>query len=417
MTAVPHRLAIVASHVIQYQDPLFRLLAAGPDIDLTVLYCSRHGLEAFRDADMGTTLSWDIDLLGYPHRFLWNASRDLNRGFWRLINPGIVPALLRSGQRTASSGQENGSPARRSLPAARYDAVIFMTGWGAFTALLGMLTCRLFHIPFFVYGDSSFPPAEDSARRRIRAGLLRMLFAITTGFMTSGVLNAEYYRHYGADPRRFFLLPWAIDNERFARESVLQPGEREALRARYGIAADAVVFLFSAKLVERKDPFALLKANERMRHRSRAAIVFMGDGVLREPLERYAREHGLGGAHFIGFVNQAAIPKHYAMADVFVLPSTYEPRGAVINEAMACGLPVVVTDRCGSIGDIVLDRDNAFIYPAADASALAEIMDRMTADDALRARMGDRSRQIIATWDYRRGVEGIKSMLRWLERT
>src|SRR6059058_2205544 len=92
---VPYRLAIVASHVIQYQDPLFRLIAAEPDIDLTVLYCSRHGLQAFRDEDMGTTLSWDIDLLGYPHRFLWNASRDLNRGFLRHVNPGIVPALLR----------------------------------------------------------------------------------------------------------------------------------------------------------------------------------------------------------------------------------------------------------------------------------------------------------------------------------
>ena len=164
MNAVPHRLAIVASHVIQYQDPLFRLIDAEPDIDLTVLYCSRHGLESFRDADMATTLSWDIDLLGYAHRFLWNASRDLNRGFWRLVNPGIVPALVRG----------------------RYDAVIFMTGWGSFTALLGMATCRLFRIPFFLYGDSSFPPAEDTVKRQIRAGLMRMLFAMTTGFMVSG---------------------------------------------------------------------------------------------------------------------------------------------------------------------------------------------------------------------------------------
>ena len=384
-----YRLAIVASHVIQYQDPRFRLLAAEPDIDLDVLYCSRHGLESFRDADMATTLSWDIDLLGYRHRFLWNASKDLNRGFWRLVNPGIVAALVRG----------------------RYDAVIFMTGWGAFTALLGMLTCRLLRIPFFLYGDSSFPPPEDSARARIRAGLLRMLFALTTGFMTSGVLNAGYYRHYGADPRRFFLLPWAIDNERFAREGALEPSEREALRAHYGIARDAVVFLFSAKLVERKDPFTLLKAYERMR--GRASVVFMGDGVLREPLERYAREHGLGGAHFIGFVNQTAIPKHYAMADVFVLPSTYEPRGAVVNEAMAVGLPVVVTDRCGSIGDIVLDGDNAFVYPAGDAGALGAIMDKLL-DAELRARMARRSREIIATWDYARGVAGVKEMLRWV---
>jgi len=411
---MPYRLAIVASHVIQYQDPLFRMLAAEPDIDLTVLYCSRHGLEQFRDADMGTTLAWDIDLLGYPHRFLWNASRDLNRGFWRLVNPGIVTALLRSEQRAASSEQGSSAvSARGSLPAARFDAVLFMTGWGAFTALLGMLTCRLFRIPFFLYGDSSFPPPEDSARSRIRAGLLRVLFALTTGFMTSGVLNAAYYRHYGADPRRFFLLPWAIDNERFARHcGVPQP----ELRDRYGIARDAVVFLFSAKLVERKDPFALLKAYERMRHRGRAAVVFMGDGVLREPLERHAREHALGGAHFIGFVNQAAIPSHYAMADVFVLPSTYEPRGAVINEAMACGLPVVVTDRCGSIGDIVLDGDNAFVYSAGDDAALAAVMDRLVEDAELRKRMGERSREIIAGWDYRRGVAGVKEMLRWVVR-
>jgi glycosyltransferase involved in cell wall biosynthesis len=384
------RLAIVASHVIQYQDPLFRLLAAEADIDLSVLYCSRHGLESFRDADMATTLSWDIDLLGYRHHFLWNASRDLNRGFWRLVNPGIVPALARG----------------------HYDAVIFMTGWGSFTAIAGMLTCRLFRIPFFVYGDSSFPPPEDSLRRRVRAGLLRMLFAMTTGFMTSGVLNAEYYRHYGADPKRFFLLPWAVDNERFARES--GPSEGNASRARCGIASDTVVFLFSAKLVERKDPFTLLKAYEAMRHRGRAAIVFMGDGILREPLERYAGEHGLTGVHFTGFVNQAAIPKHYAMADVFVLPSLIEPRGAVINEAMACGLPVIVTDRCGSIGDIVLDGENAFVYPAGDADALAATMDRMTADAALRARMGQRSREIIGWWDFARGVQGVKAMLRWV---
>jgi glycosyltransferase involved in cell wall biosynthesis len=414
---VTQRLAIVASHVIQYQDPLFRLLAAEPDVDLEVLYLSRHGLDAFRDADMATTLAWDIDLLGYPHRFLWNASKDLNRGFWRHVNPGIVRALLR-GQGAGRGAQVEHTArtpsAPRPLRSAPYDAVIFMTGWGSFTALLGMLTCRLFHIPFLVYGDSSFPPPEHSARARIRARLMRMLFSITTGFMTSGVLNADYYRHYGADPQRFFLLPWAIDNERFARESALAPGEREAMRARYCIDANAVVFLFSAKLVERKDPFALLKAYERMRDRERAAVVFMGDGVLREPLERYAREHGLVGAHFIGFVNQAAIPKHYAMADVFVLPSTYEPRGAVINEAMAVGLPVVVTDRCGSIGDIVRDSDNAFIYPAGDADALAKIMDRLAGDEALRARMAQRSREIIDTWDYRRGVAGVNAMLRWV---
>ncbi|MGH9422570.1 MAG: hypothetical protein ACRD3J_21515, partial [Thermoanaerobaculia bacterium] len=192
------RVAVIASHVIQYQDPFFRLLASDPDIDLTVLYLSGAGAETYRDKDMGTTLRWDVGLLtGYRYDFLRNLASDSNRGWTRHINPGIVPALLRG----------------------HFDMVIFMLGWGSISAMLGILTCRLAGIPFFLYGDSSFPPPEDSMRRRIRARLLRLLFRNTTGFMVSGVLNADYYRHYGADPNDFFLLPWAVDNERFIEAS------------------------------------------------------------------------------------------------------------------------------------------------------------------------------------------------------
>ena len=381
-----HRLAIVASHVIQYQDPFFRLLAEAPDVDLTVLYCSRHGAETYRDEEMKTTLAWDISLLqGYRYRFLRNLAPDTNAGYLRLINPGIIPALARG----------------------RYDAVIFMFGWGAITALLGMAACWITRTPFFLYGDSSFPPPERTFRAKLRAWLLRRLFARATGFMVSGTLNAGYYRHYGADERTFFLLPWAVDNERFAAASP------DALRERYEIATDSVVILFSAKLVPRKDPMTLLRAFAEMENRDRAALVFMGDGELRAELETYAREHHVENVHFIGFINQREIPGHYAMCDVFVLPSLYEPRGAVINEAMACGLPVIVTDRCGSIGDIVQENDNAFIYPAGDAKALQQSLDRLVSDRALRHQMGARSRAIIAEWDFDRGVRGVREMLRW----
>lgn len=387
------RVAIVASHVIQYQDPFFRLLAADPTIDLTILYCSDAGASLYRDADMGATLRWDLELLtGYRHRFLFNLARDSNRGWTRHINPGIVPALLRG----------------------RYEMVIFMLGWGSISALAGMLTCRLAGIPFFLYGDSSFPPPETNLRSRLRARLLRALFRSTSGFMISGVLNGEYYRHYGADPERFFLLPWAVDNERFENASRMEAAQRNRLRAKAGIAADAVVFLFSAKLVTRKDPMTLLRAYQRMRNTSRAAVLFVGDGELRAALEVYAKEHSLAGVHFAGFVNQSELPQYYGLSDVLVLPSTYEPRGAVINEAMASGLPVIVTDRCGSIGDVVLDGDNGFVYPAGNEHTLASLMDRLTEDEALRARMARRSREIISTWTFARGVEGVKKAMAWV---
>ena len=381
------RLAIVASHVIQYQDPFFRALAADPKIDVTVFYCSRAGAEIYRDADMQTSLKWDIELLqGYRHVFLRNFGH--GDGYARLINPGVIPAITRG----------------------NFDAVLFFLGWGTITSLLGIATCRVTGTPFLLYGDSSFPPPEDTWRARLRAMFIRGVFALASGFMVSGVLNAVYYQHYGGDRRRFFLLPWAIDNERFASASRFEPGERNAMRARFGIAPEQVAFVFSAKLVARKDPMTLLRAVARMKDRDRAVVVFLGHGELREQLAAFAREHRLN-VKFAGFVNQADLPKHYAMCDVFVLPSTYEPRGAVINEAMACGLPVVVTDRCGSLGDIVQENDNAFVYPAGHADALARALEALM-DDALRARMGQRSREIIATWDYARGVEGVKEALR-----
>ncbi|HEX9983236.1 MAG TPA: glycosyltransferase family 4 protein [Thermoanaerobaculia bacterium] len=377
------RLAIVASHVIQYQDPFFRLLAREPELDLTVLYCSRDGAEVYRDTEMQTSLRWDIELLqGYDYRFLRNFGS--GEGYTRLINPGIVPAILRG----------------------HYDAVLFFLGWGTITSLLGIAACRMSGTPFFLYGDSSYPPPARTFRERLRASWLRRIFGLASGFMTSGKLNADYYAHYGADRSRFFLLPWAIDNDRFANA----PEDRE-LRHKLGARDDQLVIVFSAKLLPRKDPMTLLRAVDLMRRRDRAFVLFLGHGELRDQLEAFARERGLH-VHFAGFVNQSDLPQHYKSGDVFVLPSTYEPRGAVINEAMACGLPVIVTDRCGSIGDIVVDGDNAFVYPAGDADSLARYLDRLIDDPALRERMARRSREIIATWDFARGVEGVQEALR-----
>lgn len=392
-----YRVALVASHVIQYQAPFFRLLAAAPELDVEVIYCARTGAEEYHDADMGTTVRWDLDLLGgYRHTFLRNFG--FGDGYTRLINPGIVPKLLYG----------------------RYDAAIYFLGWGTITSLLGIAACRMSGTPVMLFGDSSFPPP----RRVVRDALLRAVVGAADAFLVSGTLNARYYRHYGADERRFFPVPFAIDNDRFAAASALTPDERRALRARFlGVSGaselatedarpdDRLLIVFSAKLVSRKDPMTLLRAVDAMRHRERAAILFLGHGELREELERFARERGLR-VHFAGFVNQTALPRYYAAGDVLVLSSTFEPRGLVVNEAMAAGLPVIASDRTGASGDLVRHGDNGFVFPAGDARALAAQLDTLVEEPALRGRMAVRSREIIAEWDYRRGVAGVLEALR-----
>jgi glycosyltransferase involved in cell wall biosynthesis len=382
-----HRVALIASHVIQYQAPFFRLLAAEPDLDLDVIFCSTDGAKVYRDEEMQTTFRWDLDLLsGYRHRFLRNFG--FGEGYTRLINPGIVPTLLLG----------------------KYDAIVFFLGWGTITSLLGIAAARMRGTPILMFGDSSYPPPENTFASKVRAGVMRAIFRLTDRFLVSGVLNADYYRHYGIDEKRFHLVPWAIDNARFEEGSRFEEGEREAMRARFGIRDDQMAIVFSGKFLPRKDPMTLLRAVDGMHHRDRTAVIFLGNGELSDEMQRFARERNLA-VHFAGFVNQTELPKYYAMADVFVLPSLDDPRATVVNEAMASGLPIVITDRCGPMGDIVQHGDNGYVFAPGDVATLAQHLDSLAGDPELRARMAQRSREIISTWDYARGVIGVKEAL------
>jgi glycosyltransferase involved in cell wall biosynthesis len=387
-----YRLAIVTSHVIQYQDPMFRRLAEHPSIDLTVLFCSAIGAERYLDWDLGVELQWDLEMLqGYRHRFLRNIAVSKGGGFWTRVNPGIVPAITRE----------------------RFDAVLVM-GWGSITSWLTFATCRALSIPFFVHGDNSFVHDPPTIKGRLRSFALRALFARTAGFLLMGTMNGDFYRHFGADPSRFFLMPYAIDNDRFCNGSRLRPEERSALRAEFGVWDDRVVLLFSGKLMARKRPLHLIQAYERMAHRDRVAVVFMGDGAERAMLESYVKSRRLEGVHFLGFVNQTRMPQVYGASDVLVLPSTYDPRGTVVNEAMACGLPIVISNMVGvwGDGDIVREGENGFVVPVGDIDRLAGVLDALASDSDLRARMGARSLEIIGTWNYDRDVEGVLAALR-----
>ena len=389
-----HRLAIVTSHVIQYQDPLFKRLARHPDLEVTVYFCSKEGATPYLDRGLGVQLQWDLDLLsGYEHRFIRNfAPRRRRESFIGLINPGLVPAF--------TGGQ--------------YDAVLVILGWGSVSAWITYAACLASRTPFLIYGDSSFVPQGSGIRSRLRDRVLRALFKRAAGFMVVGTFNADYYRHYGADSARFFFTPWAIDNERFERGSALTAAERNALRAEHGVQPGQVVLLFSGKLIERKNPLHLLQAVERMRHRDDVVVFYLGDGEQRQTLQEYARERTLDYVRFLGFVNQRALPRMYAISDVFVFPSSFDPRGTVTNEAMACGLPVIVSDMVGVYGpgDIVRDGENGYVYPVGDIGRLADRLDVLVADSALRTRMGRRSRELIEQWSFDQDVEGVLAALR-----
>jgi glycosyltransferase involved in cell wall biosynthesis len=380
------RLAVLASHPIQYQAPLYRALAKSPEIDLMVLFCSNWGLKTYRDEGFGQELKWDIPLLdGYRSEFLPNVSPSPNlTGFWGLINPAVV----------------------RRLREGKFDA-IWIHGWSRFTDWLVMLTAFALGIPVLLRGETNLLPMLPRWKRILKRAVLTRLFKKVSGFLAIGRYNTEFYKAYGVPKEKIFHVPYAVDNVFFISKAKELLPKKIELKEKFGIPADLPVILFSGKLTAVKRPMDLLQAYAQVLKDVKCALIFVGNGPLRSELEAYARQLRLENVYFMGFQNQTELPTFYTMADVFVLPSGFEPWGLVVNEAMCFGLPVIVSDQVGAGGDLVREGINGHVFPAGDITILTNRLKQVVSNRGTRRRMGEESSGIIKKWSCEEGVDQI----------
>ena len=382
------RLAIFTSHPIQYQAPYFRALAASGRVEPTTFFGSRHGLDVSLDSGFGTSFQWDVPLVdGYQHVFVENVARH--------------PDVSRfTGIRTSNF--------RESLTRGRFDALLVL-GWQTMAHVQAVRAAWSLGIPVLVRGESTLQRApvggaRGAARRFLWLPTRQQLYAAAfdriAAFLVIGTRNREYYRSFGVPDEKLFWAPYGVDNTWFALSEPARTFARSRVRDTIGVGEHTVVFASSAKLIERKRPMDLLDAVSRARANGVPAhALFIGDGELRASLERRAAEQGIRDAVTIsGFINQAELPAWYAAADVLVLPSdSRETWGLVVNEAMAAGLPVVVSDAAGCAPDLVKEGANGWTYACGDVATLAERLARLAALGAEgRAALGRRSRALVA---------------------
>jgi glycosyltransferase involved in cell wall biosynthesis len=185
-----------------------------------------------------------------------------------------------------------------------------------------------------------------------------------------------------------FMAPYGVDNDFFTQRAVAQTENTRKLRIDLGISADETVFLFSAKFIDRKRPMDLISAAAKCRTTGKIHVILVGDGALMETCRNEIALKKLTNVHLVGFKNQSELPTFYAAADVLVLPSEYETWGLVVNEAMACGLPCIVSDMCGAAVDMILEGKTGFTYPMGDVQQLAELMMFMAENKEKRREMG-----------------------------
>jgi glycosyltransferase involved in cell wall biosynthesis len=383
------RLAAVVSHPIQYQAPLMRALARRGDVDLEVLFLSDHGLAPTHDPGFGRELQFDVPLVeGFPHRFVPNLSpRPSVAHPLGLVNPGLVRLLARGG----------------------FDAV-WVHGYAHASEWMAFASAAAAGLPYLVRGESTLQ-AGTRARWRglVKRALLTPLVRGAAGLLCVGAENRRFWESYGARKEQLFEAPYGVDNGWFAARSTeaRASGLAARLRREAGATPDDVLLLFVGKLVDRKAPLDLVEGVAALGAGGRRCVAaFAGDGALRGQVEAALARRGVRG-HVAGFANQSVLPGWYAAADLLVLPSRRETWGLVVNEAMACGLPAVVSDRVGCGADLVDGHGTGARFACRDAGSLAAALGPFVEDAELRTDAARRAAARVSAFDVVAAAEGI----------
>lgn len=364
-------LAILATHPIQYQIPIWRELSARGKVPFEVWYLTRHGVAPSYDPQFGKIIQWDLDMLsGYPHRFPQADCPERLGSFWQVGLDPEFRRLLRQGQVKA----------------------LFVQGWNVRACWEAVWHARRAGVALWMRGDSNDLKVDRGLKRVGKRLLLGSLLGQVDRFLCVGEANRRLYRSYGIPEQRLVWGPHGVDNQRFATQARELLPQRQALRRAWGIPEEAFCVLYAAKFMPIKRPLDLVAAVQRLSRSDQSRpyhLLFVGTGELGAEVRRRCRvlfdAEGISvspgpepvqaaqapHATFTGFLNQSEIARAFVAADALVLPSASETWGLVVNEALASGLPCVVSAACGCAEDLVVPLDPRLSYPSGDVEALA----------------------------------------------
>lgn len=382
------KLAIITTHPIQYNAPLFKLLTGRNKIAIKIFYTWGEAvLQKKYDPGFGKVIEWDIPLLdGYVYEFVENVAKDPgSHHFAGINNPGLIAGI----------------------ESWKADAVL-VYGW-SFKSHLKAMKYFKGKIPVFFRGDSTLLDAIAFPKKILRRIVLRYVYRYVDVALFAGTANRSYFTHAGLRDSQLAFAPHAVDNERFSCNEKEREQEAKAWRGSIAVPEDAIVFLYAGKFESKKDPFGLLEAFEKSATAD-VYLVFAGNGELESQLKQ--RAAGNSGIKFINFVNQQQMPVLYRIADVFVLPSKGpgETWGLSINEAMASGRAVLVSDRCGAAIDLVKNGENGRVFTGGETLQLQHSIEWFINNRNRVKEMGLRSREIINNWSYEKLAEVIEKV-------
>jgi glycosyltransferase involved in cell wall biosynthesis len=369
-----HRLVILTEIISPYRIPLFNALAQREDVDPHVIFLAETDPQL---------RGWNVykEEIRFSYQVLPSWRRRIGK-YNLLLNSGTSRALRRTSPDSVLCGGYN-----------------YLASWEA------LLWAKLHKIPFFLWSESNL---QDIRGGRAAVELLKGEFLRRcTGFVVPGRSAAEYFSSRSIKTEAIFTAPNAVDNTLFADAAAA--ARKNAASCRTALSLPDRYFLFVGRLVREKGVFELLSAYATLDPRTRLQIglVFAGDGVSRRRLEEKATSISPGAIRFTGFVQREQIASLYALAEMLILPTYTDPWGLVVNEAMACSLPVILSQAAGCAADLVTEGWNGRIVSPRDVKSLASAMQEIASSPDLSVAMGANSAKRIAAYSPPEWAKGI----------
>ena len=368
------KLAIIITHPIQYFSPLFKLLAERNKIRIKVFYTWEQSKEKVYDKKFGKEIKWDIPLLeGYDYTFVKNISKNPNSGsFNGVVNPTL----------------------NKEIESWNADAILVF-GWNHHSHFKAM---RYFKgkIPVYFRGDSTLIDEVAGVKTILRRIWLKFVYRYIDFAFYVGQNNKNYFIKHGLKDSQLIFAPHAIDNNRFEDKNKNYQKLSDIFRKKLRINEKDTVFLFAGKFEQKKNPLLLIEVAKFFPDYK---FLFIGNGELEQQMKQQAGKNVL----FLPFQNQSLMPVMYRLGDVFVLPSAYnETWGLAVNEAMACGKAILVSDKVGCAVDLVKNNENGFIFKSGNNNDLNE---KLALFKNNYNNFGQTSLNIIKNWSF---IETVK---------
>jgi glycosyltransferase involved in cell wall biosynthesis len=356
----PPRVLVISEIPTPYRVPLYERIADARRVDLSVVFL------AHEEPDRPWAIS--EPLARVPHRVLKGWAPKLRLGgdtFVYEINPGIVPLLVRE----------------------RPDVVV-VGGYSLPAQQAAIAWARATRTPYMLHSESHLAKARPGWVTNAKRAVLPKIIAPSAAGLAVGTAASRYLAAYGLPPERIRILPNTIDVSRWGARAREIRADAERIRQERDLPER--FHLFAGRLTEGKGVLEL--ADAQAAATNALPLLVAGEGPLAHALA------GVEGVRLLGFQDEPALAELLALADATVIPSRAETWGVVVNEALASGSFVIVSDAVGAVPDLVVDGVNGRIFAARDVQALRAALER----PVRRLEPGEGA---IARWTYEFGVE------------